>query len=246
MNPATALLITKLSELSDRGLTHDEAAAEIGASRSYLISFASRHRIKFRRPEPILEPARPPHAVAEGNIDVRSQHMAILYKRGATLEEIGLQYGVTRERVRQILWKDHGFRGGDGGQTIIAAEAKVRREKKRETRYQKKYGCSWAQYRAILRAGGTRFYTELKRNTSRDGIKLELTLWQWWSIWQESGHYGERGRGRRGYWLFRLRSDASLSLDNYCIATGSEAMRFMRQAEPSRFARHTFPQEVVA
>lgn len=47
-------------------------------------------------------------------LDEREIEMTILYKEGKTLQEIGDLYGITRERVRQLL-KRHGITGSDGG-----------------------------------------------------------------------------------------------------------------------------------
>jgi transposase len=45
----------------------------------------------------------------------RNEQMAEYYKRGWTLERIGQKYGITRERVRQIV-KKQGLTWKDGGQ----------------------------------------------------------------------------------------------------------------------------------
>lgn len=228
-----AIRIGELTRLAAEGLTRREAAERLGLKYGTVVLYALRNEIDFARSGKIATPTE------------RTRQMAAMYKSGQTLQEIGRHYGITRERVRQLITKYHGLRGGDGGATLTSTLARAARLNKREARYQRRYGCSREQYRAIQRTGGTRAYTELQRNTTRDGIKLELTLWQWWNLWQGSGHWSERGRGH-GYWLFRLRSDAPLSLDNYCIAPGTEARGLMLQADPSRFARNLSPDEVVA
>lgn len=236
MTPATRLMVSRLREVAARGTGPDEAAVEIGSSRAYLIAFAIRHKIKFARPSKARPTISNANAVLKAPFKERNDQIAVMFRQGLTLEEIGAQHGITRERARQILRDHYGLRGDDGGACVRSALARAARLNRTEARYQRKHGCSRAQYKQILRAGGTRGYTELKRNAARDNIKLELTLWQWWGLWQESGRWKDRGRGR-GYWMFRLRSDAPLSIDNYCIAPGDEAMSLMHQAEPGRFAR---------
>ena len=220
-----AELVTRLRTLAAEGLTRQQAADRLSMGYITIVNYAIAHDIQFKR------------AGKKAGGDERSAQMAALYRQGMTLAEIGVQYRITRERVRQIITKYHGLRAMDGGAALTSALGRAARLNKIEARYQKRYGCSRAQYRDILRAGGTRAYSELQRNTKRDDIKLELTLWQWWTLWQQSGHWEHRGRGR-GYWMFRPRSDAPLSVDNVCIAPGDEAMSFMRETEPSRFKRH--------
>lgn len=242
MNPATKLLVDRLNELAARGMNHDQAAAEIDCSRAYLVSFACRHGIKFGRracaQSPVAGSARDPGE--------RSRRMATLYRSGSTLQAIGTEYSITRERVRQILWSDHGIRGKDGGKTFTATIKAAARLNKFEAANQAKYGCSRAQYKEILNAGGTLAFSRLKMNAEHGGFEVDMTLFQWWGVWQASGHWNNRGRGRHGYWMFRLTADAPLSIDNYCIATGGEAMRFMRQVDPSRFPRRGQSEQAVA
>jgi hypothetical protein len=51
-----------------------------------------------RSPKPVLDDDRP-----RRTIPARTQQMYEAYERGATLEEVGATFGVTRERVRQLL-----------------------------------------------------------------------------------------------------------------------------------------------
>lgn len=204
--------IERIREQAADGLTRPQAAEKLGLSYSTVVYYAIENDIEFVRSGKQTGPTQ------------RTREMAILYQSGQTLKEIGDQYGVARERVRQLLEKFHGLSGKDGGQTITATLARAARLNKVEALHQLKWGCSRAQYQQIKSAGGTACFTTFKNNANRFGYKLDLTLWQWWTLWQDSGHWNERGRGGRRYWMFRLRSAEPLSVDNYCIATGSEAM----------------------
>ena len=64
--------------------------------------------------------------------DDRTDAMVTLFTDGATLAEIGQRYGVTRERVRQIL--------AHVGVTRIEGGSHVRAQRKRDTPYLKKWG----------------------------------------------------------------------------------------------------------
>lgn len=88
------------------------------------------------------------------------------------------------------------------------------------TSIHQKYGCSREQYIAI-RGLTTRRFIEQRRNAKTRGIGWELTFWQWWSIWQQSGHWHERGRGQ-GYVMCRLNDVGPYSEDNVFIATAAD------------------------
>ena len=51
----------------------------------------------------------------------RANEMAVLYKAGHTLQEIGHRYDLTRERVRQIMTQRFGITAKDGGAVVRAA-----------------------------------------------------------------------------------------------------------------------------
>lgn len=214
MNPATRLMVMKLSGLASRGMTIPQAADEIDASYIYVHHFADRHGIAFagaKRGQPPLPP------------DERSDTMRSLYLAGKTLEEIGGQFGITRERVRQVVTKHYGKLAKTGGGQERARRRKLTATEKREARYQKHWGCSYKQYRTVLKYASkpTYAFIQQRRNANQRGIGWELIFWQWWSVWQQSGHWGQRGRGN-GYCMCRLNDVGPYAVDNVYIATGPE------------------------
>lgn len=139
--------------------------------------------------------------------DLRADEMAVLYRDGHTLEEIGQRYGITRQRVKQLLTKFHGISRRDGGNKVRSVRRLVEHDAKRDQRYLAKYGCTFAQWQGLIREpkNPTRAYIEQRRNAHTRGIGWQLNLWQWWTAWQESGHWHERGRGQHGYMMSRKR-----------------------------------------
>jgi DNA-binding CsgD family transcriptional regulator len=162
----------------------------------------------------------------------RAASMAALYRDGYTLEQIGQQYGITRERVRQLMTKHVGIRHSDGGQAVVAGRKRVQHDAARNARCLVKWGCSWPEYVAIRdMVKPTRAYASQMRNAARRGIGWELTLWQWWTIWQQSGHWPERGRGS-GYVMCRKGDLGPYAVGNVFIATAAE-----NSSEGQRFRR---------
>lgn len=158
--------------------------------------------------------------------------MAELYRSGETLAAIGAAHGLTRERVRQILAKG-GIDRSCGGASIKSLlrvrdqeSAKVRRNEKLERRALTKWGMTLAQYREHVALHGTTSnrrspmarYISQRRNASKRGIAWEFTFADWWRIWQESGHWHERGRGT-GYCMARYGDSGPYGPKNVYICT---------------------------
>lgn len=87
----------------------------------------------------------------------------------------------------------------------------------REIRARQRWGCSYEEYLS-LRCKPMRTFQAHRSNARHRGIGWELTLWQWWAIWQESGHWEHRGRGQ-GYVMCRYRDVGPYSIDNVFIGT---------------------------
>lgn len=216
MNFSTRLVIEKLKEFAASGFTVEETAAETGMGYQSVSGYSRKYGIKFLRKGCAWKAPRPTE---------RSERMAALYKEGKTLEQIGVEYDLTRERVRQIINKHHGLTGKHGGKAKLAKEKRKQVYAARDVRSMKQWGCPWSQY-VILRDMGwpTRAYARQRINAANRSIGWDLTLWQWWTIWQESGHWAERGRGR-GYHMCRKLDQGPYSIDNVYIATGVQNMQ---------------------
>jgi hypothetical protein len=168
------------------------------------------------------------------NDQERRERMADLYRSGKTLQQIGDEYGITRERVRQLIGY-LGLNKESGGQRLRAIiKAKQRHERrtaKEDARYQKVFGCTKAVFleidplpfvcsnkrRYIRKSPGSAYYNQL-RNAQVRGIGWELNFPDWWRIWQESGKWHKRGRGK-GYCMARHGDSGPYSVDNVYICT---------------------------
>lgn len=210
------LILEALQELAEKGLTVRQAADHTGMTVQTIYRYVEKHQIALLLPGA----GRPRSGLPP---DDRSVAMANMYQSGKTLLEIGDQYGVTRERVRQILRKDHGFRSEDGGAAERKRQARKKFQQDRDKRCLRKYGCDYRQYRQILKQPNhpVRRFIEQKRNAKERGVGWELNLWQWWSLWLTSGHWENRGRGE-GYAMCRLNDAGPYAPDNVYIATNRE------------------------
>jgi hypothetical protein len=214
MKLARKLLIEHLRALAAQGMTLAQVSQETELAYGYLSKLSNKHEIVFTRQ------MMPERAQAK----VRAQDMRQRYEDGETLEQIGQRYEVTRERVRQIISKKFGTTARDGGAAERGRRKRREIHKKRDARSKRVWGCSYRQYLSILRHEDkpTYSYWQQRRNAIERGIGWELNLWQWWSLWQQSGHWSERGRNRGNYGMCRLNDTGPYSVDNVYFATNLE------------------------
>lgn len=84
-----------MKRLAAEGKSLMEAAVELGIGYSHLNQIALNNSIRFRRQ----------NATKNLAIVVRNKEVLARFAAGSTLQEIGDEFGITRERVRQIVEK---------------------------------------------------------------------------------------------------------------------------------------------
>src|SRR5690606_808740 len=97
----------RIRDLADMGKTRREIAAELFISYPTVVAYGRQFGITFTH-----------GAKGVGVDEDRADAMEAMFRAGKTLEEIGSVYGVSRERVRQIISKYRGIRRDDGGQAV--------------------------------------------------------------------------------------------------------------------------------
>lgn len=207
MRLGTALVLEKVRACAAEGLTKHEAAERLGIAYSLVARYGRMGGIKFRRAYRHLK-------VPDIKTTARTAVMIALHRNGYTLQQIGDQYSLTRERVRQILTKA-GITKFDGGQQVTAAVKRQKKAAALDGRYLKKWGCSHAEWKRIGEKV-RKIFRQQRSNASRRNIEWQLTFPQWWTIWQQSGHWGQRGRGQ-GYCMCRRGDAGPYSPDNVFI-----------------------------
>lgn len=150
------------------------------------------------------------------------------YRAGETLELIAKTYGVSRERIRQLL-KPLGLNRMNGGNSIRAAKMVANVRAAREAAFFERHGCTREQFRAVCGNGYTRrddyyrtphgAYISQRNNAKNRGIAWNFKFWGWWQVWELSGKWAERGRGH-GYCMARIGDTGPYSPDNVHIVTG--------------------------
>jgi hypothetical protein len=169
----------------------------------------------------------------------RDAEITSLFLSGATMQEIGDRFMLTRQRVQQIL-KDHGIHGPQGGIALFAVQRQKQKEDMRrliEKEKEKVRVADMDQWsRKVLgvpleeafRLNGRPFRTKRRASHSQEvyqrylGIKHQfgykhpddayLTFGEWHQVWTTSGHW-ENGP-KTGYGVIRRYKDQPWSVQN--------------------------------
>lgn len=216
-------------------------AEKIGCTQNTVRNWRKTGRVSTQYRQAVLElTGLPPNCVQQQatrgpkceHAASRAKAFAVLYSQGYTLQEIGARYSITRERVRQVLAKQ-GIHGEDGGQ---AQKGRLKRQATKLSRNQRlidRYGISYAEWKTFTTTGVLQAFREQKRNALYRGVAWELTFVQWWAIWKESGNWLNRGRGRSGFVMARIRDDGPYAVGNVRIITASQNCAEARYNNPN-------------
>lgn len=176
-----------------------------GAGRVALLSFATQREGNWGAPEMSANPAIL-NVCATQHIDLNALHheaatarrrraaaMAEMYTGGKTYAEIGRMYGVSTERVRQILSK-MGISGIDGGRSICNAKRRAERAAITNARYMANKGCTREQWLQVPRK--IRHQCLRKRGQVRHEYGAQawaMTLWEYYTEVKQVGVEVSRG-----------------------------------------------------
>jgi hypothetical protein len=125
MTPAKRMMVAALRGLAEEGLTISQAAENIGSSYNYVAKIAGSNDIKF---------VRQLRCDAKCGPGDREERMKSLYSDGKTLAEIGQEFSLTRERVRQILSHHFAMSRADGGKSEMIRRSQKEFQRKRDAR----------------------------------------------------------------------------------------------------------------
>lgn len=234
MTPRSRRLGEDMAALYAKGQTMADIAQQYGYSkigvRARLLSAGVTLR---REPRKQYKPRKDVGFARKGQFKglldgPRAEQMAALYRSGETLQAIGDQYNLTRERVRQVLRKA-GIESDTGGRAVLSLlriDAIREKRRERDARLFAMYGLSAEEYDAHVREYGssTTARTPLRRfqmhrkNAHTRGIAWELTFKEWWALWRESGHWEQCGRGK-GYCMARIGDSGPYAVGNVEIIT---------------------------
>lgn len=205
--------------LAEQGMTRAEAADKFAMPYQRFARYCRSHKIEFRHGSKVV-------------VDPRAAQMAALYRSGQTLQQIGEAFGISRERVRQILRERTAVTSQDGGKAVLAKRRKERAARDLDGKTLARLGITHEEYRKFLAIGRQyaaegrayrspiRAFIQQRNSAHRRGIGWDLTFSQWWAIWSVSGKWNERGRD--GYVMCRKGDTGPYAASNVFIATSVE------------------------
>lgn len=203
-----------------------------GRMRARRLTKARRREIaRIAGSSPKTSRGRPMGSINQPKTDHRIEKMAALFRSGKTLQEVGGEFGLTRERVRQLFLKmDYKINGGASVKSLMRERANIEtRGKEKDRQSLDVFGCSYAE---LLRVQGSAStgesgtpsyaYNQHKSKAQVRNIEWKFTLKTWWKLWEESGKWSERGRGAGKYCMARNGDIGPYSPENVRIITNSE------------------------
>lgn len=119
--------------------------------------------------------------------------------------------------------------------TIRISRMHIDRLHNNERRVEKLFGCSFDLVEMIngreifqpVRGYSSRLMAFLDQRTQagQRGIAWEMNLADWWSVWENSGKWSKRGRGRKGFCMARICDVGPYRKDNVYICTCAQNLR---------------------
>jgi hypothetical protein len=155
----------------------------------------------------------------------REEKIIAMFRGGLTMQKIGDHFDITRQRVQQILWR-RGIVRADGGAKTRVKIKSLKAIADRDAHWIKKTGgLTFEQKRHLAQIGATRVFSHQRCNARHRGISWNLTLAEWWKVWELSGKWEQRGRRADGYCMSRILDTGGYEVGNVHIQTLSENSR---------------------
>ena len=116
-----------------------------------------------------------------------------------------------------------GIAANDGGRAIQTHKNIAIKNKAKENRYMRVYGCSVSDFKKVIDLMGSRkvtvTYKEQRQSANYRGVGWEFSFFEWANIWLDSGKWAKRGRHVGEYCMCRNEDIGPYTKDNIYIDT---------------------------
>lgn len=155
----------------------------------------------------------------------RACKIVALVNGGDTFTEVAKRFGMTRQHVSEI-YHTFGTRKSPPTKPRTGIQAA-------------KLGLPLSDWREFSKVGAIRAYNEQRRNAEMRGVGWEMTIYEWWGVWEKSGKWSQRGRAKGQYVMARAGDEGPYKLGNVRIATTGENMREAADVRRERCKKDT-------
>jgi hypothetical protein len=161
---------------------------------------------------------------------IRNHFISQMVIEGHTYEQVGREYGISRERVRQIYHKMCPLAEKPPAHLSEKSLQARKTEKEikikrmiREELFINKHGIDLYQREKppLFQAYIAQRNNALKRR--RGPVVWKLTYPEWLKVWEDSGKLSQRGRGKDQYGLSRVDMEKGFEIGNVEIISNNEA-----------------------
>lgn len=204
--------------MAKNGTPTADISAATGLSSGYVTSICRSNGIRMREPYKWKDKpkGRKPSISAEARAAYLSEIMG-MRSDGKSVPEIAAIYGVTPQSIYNLASK--------AGTPLGQHKPTLSKSAKRDVKCVAKWGCTYEQYQGVLKAGATQLFANHRQRAKKRAIPFEMTLWEWWSVWQKSGKWDQRGNRRDQYVMARKGDVGPYSVKNVYITTQTQNMK---------------------
>ncbi len=147
---------------------------------------------------------------------VRNVAIADMHKRGMDMAQIGDRFGLTAQRVHQVL-VERGVNVRGKGPKKRTKDRLAEEVARRERKSMKLWGVGVQEVKALRGNGLLNAFMTQRSNARRRGIGWGLTLAEWHGAWQASGKLADRGLGRGKFMMARIENAKGYQVGNVQI-----------------------------
>lgn len=230
-----ALNLFPIFQMAGEGLTQLEMASSLGCSMATLRKFISEHGLEVPRGR---ETPRDGAVVIREATSERDRKIISMHNQGLTLHAIGLQFGFSREYIRQIL-AGYGLRSTNSAKKARRKRAEIERQARKDAASFARFGVPDSVRLENIANGLIPAFRSQRNNAKSRAVYWGLKFSDWLSIWEASGKLPQRGSRKDQFVMSRIKDAGGYVLGNVHIQTTQENGREAIENCGGRKKKHT-------